>query len=337
MNQVNQRVEGTPARSIPPAKMGRGHGLTLFASSLVVGTALVFAWAIPARSSINPPVPASPVLQGATLASVEENRVPPLELEERPVADVKLSKYLADSALTWVQKARSWNEWPDCSGVVGTREHERLCANYEKVEHETTNDTRKRIESIAHDVATAATVEYGAWPNDPGNARMAVLVLGLGFEETLFRGYVDDGRCNSKSWQSTPEGINLTRIGGTCDGTLAHSVWQIHTGDGILLLNNKGKGQDWMHVIETVPQRILDEDAKTPMGLRQYVDGENIITDRLLAARTAWRIARQALRIGKFQSLCAYTGELNGVCPKGDIRLNFANGWWQNHPFSPTN
>jgi len=333
MNQVNenQRVEGTPARSIPPEAPQRSrHGLALVMSSLVVGATVVFAGIIPAQSSQT--VLATP----HTLASlpgsiVEAVEVPPLQSEELPAPDEKLVAYLTDAASTWVLKARSWKEWPDCA------EHQKLCENYEKVEHETTDQTRARIASIARDVAIAAKVEFGAWPDEPSNARTAILVLGLGFEETLYRDYVDDGRCNSWDWQKSSEGQALVGIGGNCDGTLAHSIWQIHLGDdGILLPDYSGKGQDWRHLASKPPQRLLDEDAKRPLGLRQVVDGENILQSRLLAARTAWRIARQALRVGKFRNLCAYTGELRGVCPKGDIRLDFANNWWTRHPF-PSN
>jgi len=292
----------------------------------------VFACAIPAQSS--PPrqidVPSETPSTGLAVKPVDSVPQEAPRTEEPPVEDSKLAAYLADSALTWVQSVHRWKDWPDCAV------HPKICLNYEKVEHETVSQTRDRIKSIARDIASAAAVERGAWPDDITKGHTAIMVLTLGFEETLFRGYVDDGRCNDPKWRPTPEGYALMGVGGNCDGGVAHTIWQIHVGDGIALFPNPtGKGQDWRHIEGKIPQAKLDEDLAKPIGLRQFVTKENIGQSRLLAARTAWRMVRQSLRNGGFTNLCAYTGEL-GPCPKGAIRLNFANNWWQKHPFTPT-
>ena len=327
MNQVNenQKVE---ARSIPPvAKYNRKH-LTLLFYTPVIGMTVALACVLPGQSSSHaaPNMPVKAAAQAGHNEVVDES-IPPLAQEDLPTANEKVDEYLSSSALSWVMAARKWKSWPDCA------EHEALCANYERIEHETPDATRSRIKSIAHDVAVAAATEKGAWPEDPFNARTAVLVLALGFEETLYRGYVDDGRCNSHAWQATSEGKSLVAIGGTCDNTLAHTIWQIHIGDGLVLYDGKEHG-DWSHVVGKVPTKVLKDDAKKPLGMRNFVDAENIHQSRLLAARTAWHITRQALRAGHFENLCSYTGELGGICPKGEIRLNFANDWWHKHPLT---
>jgi hypothetical protein len=83
--------------------------------------------------------------------------------------------------------------------------------------------------SVAHDIAGAALEKPSTYPEQD-----AVLLAAIAYKETGFAAFVDDARCNSWAWQGTEEGRHLTRIGGTCDGTRASSIFQVHA-DGIVV------------------------------------------------------------------------------------------------------
>lgn len=276
----------------------------------------------PVSTTVLAPLPAEQI-EAAVPAVVEP--------EPSPI----LRQYLEDSMLKWVSL-------PDCDAAPAK------CAAWEKVELEKVDHARERFHNIANDVAQAAAVEQSPFGSDLQNARMAEVVLSLAFMESRFREYVDDGRCNDEAWQATEEGGHLTGIGGTCDHSkrlhlvMATSLWQIHADQGIILMDSKKTGRDSLSLWDSDQlgtgdiKKVIAESEKLPRGFGNYVTKENIrgTDNRLLAARTAWHLAKGALRASKLQDICAYTGEWGGECPKSEIRLRFAKKWWDKHPFT---
>ena len=117
---------------------------------------------------------------------------------------------------------------------------------------------------VAYDIAAASLKRPSTAPWQD-----AVLLAAIAYKESGFAEFVDSGLCNSWDWQHTDEGKRVTRIGGTCDGTLASSVFQIHA------------------------DLTLDGERVSATDLRQ---------DRRYAAWVAIRIARMDPSLG------AYTG-----------------------------
>jgi hypothetical protein len=271
---------------------------------------------------------------------------PPFEvvtekLPAPPSPNPELVDYLHASISEWVRL-------PDCSpgkDEAETKSHQSRCKAWSAREREEVQHAKERMSSIATDIAQAAAVETSPYFHDPLNAQMAHFVAALGFQESGFREYVDDGRCNDREWQKTAEGIHLTHIGGACDGTLAHSMWQIHTGTGLLLVtpSKENRDHDWMSVVDSINwgmsglrRQYEETDQSASVGFGHLATAESITgkENRLLAIRTAWHMSSQALRYSSFRNLCGYTGENpGGSCPKGATRMEFAKTGWKKHPF----
>ena len=190
-------------------------------------------------------------------------------------------------------------------------------------------------EDVANDIATVVLdpKEPPIWKSDKSKARTAIMLVSLAYNETRFRAYTDDGRCNSSKWRKSSEGSKLMKISGECDGGLAHSMWQIHTGlDGIVVVpTNYGDDDPFAHDIDKrewcYSYQCSDKDGTliTPTQMSE---------DRKNAIRIALHMARRSIRKGV--KLCQYTGEGN-VCPKGNVRYSWAEGpkgYSTEHPFT---
>jgi hypothetical protein len=309
--------------------------------ALTVAVALSFGTAPTSRASTVSEITTNVVIP---VPSVEPTEPPVLVTPKPslPEPNPILVQYLNDSAV-------SWTHLPDCSAEDKTDEEAKKakvrCDSWETIERETADQTRARIQNIAEDIAQAAAVEASPYKNDPHSARMANLVASVAFYESRFRGYVDDGRCNDRKWQGTPEGIHFTRIGGNCDSSNAHSLWQIHISRA-WMLTAPTKANNFREVMSTdnihdyeshtlLRWKLEKEDETLPSGFKHIVRPETITGSehRLLAARTAWHMLSQSLRDSNFTNICSYTGE-QGYCPKGETRLGFADKWWKEHPIS---
>jgi hypothetical protein len=163
------------------------------------------------------------------------------------------------------------------------------------------------LEEIASDIAAAILIEPSTVEASTGKACSTVhgsdrcfwgeglnsdeakgtLMAALGYwEGSRFAAYVDDGLCNNKAWRKTSEGVATMKLGGSCDGGYAHSIWQIHTIEGSVCS-------------------------------RELVDGS-----RFGAARCALELARKS--IVARGNLSWYTGESAYHHPKADERLEWA-------------
>ena len=142
------------------------------------------------------------------------------------------------------------------------------------------------LPDVAASIADVAAHDAPAWPDDTTGARSAVLLAALAyFEGDRFASYVDDGTCNKPGFRLHDARARY----GTCDGGLAHSLWQIH-----------------------------EIELADPLE----VASATTLTDRTFAAHIALRLARQSLAAtGTLQN---YTGEWSGPHPKADERLKFA-------------
>ena len=142
-------------------------------------------------------------------------------------------------------------------------------------------------EQAAHDIASAV---------DLGND--ATLLATLGYMETGFAAFVDDGRCNDPAWRASPEGRSI--MGGkSCDGGQAYSIFQIHP--------------------------IIDKTSPLYSSCSKQA-----ISVRAGAAGCALKIARASMEATS--SLQNYTGEWGVEHPKADKRLEMANRAIARHP-----
>lgn len=177
-------------------------------------------------------------------------------------------------------------------------------------------ETEARYTAIATDIATVVLDEneQTLFPGDMEKAETGLQVAGMAFFESRFWVYVDDGRCNDRTWRKKHFGEQPI-----CDGGIAFSLWQIQTRylaprgralpaklDGIALV-----GDGWEHA---------------PDGYK----GRDLLADRKTAARVALHMMRQSLRTTR--SLCGYTGE-RGSCPKAKQRRELAHRYFVAHPF----
>ena len=285
----------------------------------------------------------TPVAESATVSvSAEPTKNNPVFTPPEP--NTILVDHLEERMLAWANV-------PDCTtegkSEADVQRVQIACDSWEKIQRESVDQTRIRYHSIAVDVAQAAAIEHSPYSEDPLNARMANLVSSLAFNESRFEKFVDDGRCNDKKWQGTEEGKHLTKIGGNCDGTYAHSMWQLHAGFGLVLLTpNRDNGfrelisnrdaENWAGQVD-IRWQAIEHDYDMPPGFRHEVDSKNITgeANRLLAARTAWHMLSNALKASKFTNICRYTGEPL-PCPKSEVRLKFADDEWRKHPITVT-
>jgi hypothetical protein len=192
-------------------------------------------------------------------------------------------------------------------------------------------------DQVANDLATVVLdpEEPAFWKNDKTKARTAIMMVGIAYHETNYRAYVDDGRCNDPEWRKSEEGAKMMRISGNCDGGIAHSMWQVHTStDGIVVMpanyDDSSKDTDkreWCYAFEMKENRCATDEGK-------LIAPKEMASDRQAAIRVALHMARRSIRRGV--KLCQYTGE-GDVCPKGDVRYNWAEGpkgYSTKHPFT---
>ena len=186
---------------------------------------------------------------------------------------------------------------------------------------------------VAHDIATVVLdpQEPPIWKNDKMKARTAVLLVSLAYNETSFHAYVDDGRCNDVKWRSTSEGAKTMKIGGNCDGGHARSMWQLHMSGGIVIVpvNYDDESKDVDRREWCYSYQCSEDDGKV-------VDPKQVIENRQDAIRIALHMVRRSIR--NHVGLCQFTGE-SDVCPKGEVRLQWAEGpkgYSKFHPYSPS-
>lgn len=185
-----------------------------------------------------------------------------------------------------------------------------------------------RMPAIASDIAVVALHGPRIWPGSDG-AREALLLAAIGFWESRFRDYVDDGRCNrwaSRARQRNGR-LNLKTLSreaqalmqmGSCDGGLAVGIGQVHFTSTGFAITNDGR---WMDAA------FVRNDGSE---VREIVTREKAMQDRRALLRVMLTMARRSLQAGA--GLCQYTGE-PGPCPKANARLEFAERYSRMHPF----
>jgi hypothetical protein len=171
-------------------------------------------------------------------------------------------------------------------------------------------ETLARYESIAEDISAIARDE--AEPPILGSRALSALVLAnIAALETSYSKFVDDGTCNQKDFVPDRRG--------SCDDKHAFTIWQIHTGSG-LMLSGDGLTSAFYASIDARehPERVWT--------------GKRLLGDRKAAARVALHIVRVSIRETK--TLCQYTGEdCKGEMPKAKIRLGRAIAYAATHSF----
>jgi hypothetical protein len=183
------------------------------------------------------------------------------------------------------------------------------------------------FDGIAEDIVTVVLddSEPPLWSDDLAKGKTATMVATIGLWEGHYWRYVDDGRCNSKTWRDSHAGKHLTGPRATCDGGHAYSIFQIHPDRGGIVLTTKEietpQGPKFIGDGYTYHQLAPDE---------PYITGRDLIQDRTKAVRVALHMIRPAIH----NNLCSYTGE-SGDCPKGKERIKWAMDWWKKHPFPP--
>lgn len=185
------------------------------------------------------------------------------------------------------------------------------------------------FDGIAEDITTVVLddSEPALWVDDTSKGETATMVATIGLWEGHYWRYVDDGRCNSKSWRESHAGKHLTGPRATCDGGHAYSIFQIHPDRGGVVLTTRE--------IETAEGPKVVGDGYTYHFMapdEPYITGRDLIQDRTKAVRVALHMLRKAVQL--HNNLCAYTGE-SGECPKGKERLDWAMKYWKKHPFPP--
>lgn len=168
--------------------------------------------------------------------------------------------------------------------------------------------------SVAEDIA--AVVED---PSEPaiwheGKGLNALLLASLGYHESGLASYVDEGKCNDELWRKSLEGRRVI-ASGDCDSGYAFSIFQIHTGKGLVLS----------------PRGILFT-ASSSTDASLFIHGRDLTRDRRLAARVALHIVRAS--VDGTGTLCGYSGEpIAGGCPKAMKRFLWARTYLAAHPF----
>ena len=139
----------------------------------------------------------------------------------------------------------------------------------------------------------------GGWSSDGDKG---VLLASIAYYEgSRFSSYVDDGRCNDKTWRKDPANARTMKLGGDCDGSHAWSLWQIH------------------------PFKQADPE------IFSVCSRELVSSSRFSAARCALEIARKSM--SNRGDLSMYSGESPYSHPKADERLDFARKAVSKHPF----
>jgi hypothetical protein len=191
------------------------------------------------------------------------------------------------------------------------------------------------LEEIAHDIVMTAIEEPKARPHSDGSFE-AILLASIAWFEDRFRDYVDEGKCNEwmnevykKSGYLRPNTNVLTKEQqdllslGNCDGGHAATIWQVHFGTGITLLDDFDCWDDpnkscrsWKYVEEGREGRAV-------------VTKNDALANRQLGARVALAMARQSIRRGA--GLVQFAGAGNEE--KAKLRLDKAESYIAKHPF----
>jgi hypothetical protein len=223
--------------------------------------------------------------------------VEPLPLRDE---DHQLADYLKQATLSWMKLTPNLR-------------------SFEKAEHETQSVVIDRIDEVSLQVEDVIRHGYQGhreaviWDDDRSGARTGLLVMGVAFFETRYRGYVDSGKCNDPTWRKSKEAGILLALG-TCDGSHAYSAWQIHCRNGMYLT--------W------------DADEYSSVRLRSdavLVNPKGILEDRRLAITGALHMLRKAVR--RTRDLRDYSGEPSDYHPKADVRLALAVDYEKAHPY----
>lgn len=210
-------------------------------------------------AAVMPAATERPVLAAAPVASAPPT-APRIDSDTRINADTQV-----DSARLVAYLVDTMNRWPRAAVPA---------ADYD---------------AIAQDIAAVVT-----------GSEEGVLLAGLAYwEGARFARSVDEGLCNNWTWRRTTEGRRTMHVTGDCDGSLAHSLWQIHP--------------------------IVDRSSR----LYGVCNLEAVDGSRLGAARCALAIARAS------RDLTGYTGEPPRAHPKADVRLRFVRAALARHPFLP--
>jgi len=239
--------------------------------------------------------------------------VPPVVIDEPRIESIsKEDQERRDQMFEYVLNAmRDWNKGP----MAGKATH---------------------LEEIAHDIVVTAIEEPKARPQSDGSFE-AILLASIAWFEDRFRDYVDEGKCNEwmnevykKSGYLHPSMNVLTKEQqdllslGNCDGGHAATIWQVHFGMGITLLddytcwdNPKATScRSWKYVEEGREGRAV-------------VTKQDAISNRQLGARVALAMARQSIRRGA--GLVQFAGAGNE--DKAKLRLDKAESYVAKHPF----
>jgi hypothetical protein len=240
-----------------------------------------------------------------------------------------LSGYLEQAALTWMTLPKG----------------DSARAKYEEQEGESADATKARMHEVATQIADLLTYGYQLRDPDTGRlkyepeppagidldtktlvSRTGLIVMSLAFHEGHFSKYVDDGRCNDPVWRASLIGKKTMLRWGTCDNSLAYSIFQIHPEHGVHVYWGAGFSE-WGFD----PVRGQD-------GEEVVVTGQEMIADRSEAVLVALHMVRQSIRAGT--GLCRYAGEFyihtwdDGVgCPKAELRMKLATDYATAHPF----
>lgn len=186
-------------------------------------------------------------------------------------------------------------------------------------------------ESVAHDIVRIALDpgEPALFDDDPERARTATLLASVESHEGHGFSYVDRGICNDPTQKDNPVLKN-----GSCDGGAAHSLWQIHPGAGIVLLDNGSYA--YKRQLPADRQGPTEGGAssvalcRTSEQHRGCVIDADALRDRELAVRTAMHMLRASLK--RDGTLCEYSGEVK-PCPKAVKRLKKAIEYTASHPY----
>ena len=190
--------------------------------------------------------------------------------------------------------------------------------------------------SLVDDEFAVAETESPIVEGDKDKTRSVALDLAVGFMESGLHEYVDDGRCTKygamlrleqirkrPNSTSVPKDMRELLKGGTCDGGLAYSMWQIHAKDEV--------GRDGIVLYPDAREWSYASYAHGKADGSQTVYARDF-SDRRTAIRVSWHMLRKSIRQRK--NLCGYTGE-GSICPKAELRMNFASDWMRAHPFKP--
>ena len=147
-----------------------------------------------------------------------------------PAAQDALGRYLGQATEEWMTAGKvyvkkvcpseSLGPLPEC-GVP-----ESDLRAFERQEKETWWQVRDRFRTSAKVVAKVVLAHAPIFVEDGSRADTGLLLMSIAFNETRFRGFVADGRCNDETWRNSKEGLELMKMG-DCDSGKARTVFQL--------------------------------------------------------------------------------------------------------------